>query len=150
MKILTAIGILLGITLLGLSLKVLLFPAHVATKEIQMAYDITDKTLEAENAIYNYEWFKQQKEDIEASRAKLVVAENSIDRFKFDAVNREHWTFEDKTEYSRLNSIAQGLENYLTQQIADYNARAKMANRNIFENGLLPNFIDATTMLLKK
>jgi hypothetical protein len=65
------------------------------------------------------------------------------------AGDRNTWTFADKNESARLHAVAQGNENSLKTVIAEYNARGKMANRNIFENGLLPNFIDATTFIFK-
>lgn len=62
---------------------------------------------------------------------------------------RSTWTFEDKNEDARLNSVVLGLENHLQTQIADYNARASMATRNIFEDHVLPNYIDALTFIRK-
>ena len=61
--------------------------------------------------------------------------------------DRVNYSFEDKQEIYRLNSVILGLENHLETLIADYNARASMANRNIFADKLLPNFIDALTIL---
>lgn len=147
--ILGLIGVCIGISAIVFTAKVIFFPAHVAQKELQTAYDVVDKTINADNAIYNYEWFKQTKEDIDAIRLKLDNASVMVDTFKQEAGDRKDWTFEDKNEYSRLNSVKLGLQNHLEQVIADYNARAKMANRNIFINGILPDFIDATTFILK-
>jgi hypothetical protein len=42
-----------------------------------------------------------------------------------------------------------GLQNHTETLIANYNARAKMANRNIFQNSILPSFIDALTYIKK-
>ncbi len=64
--------------------------------------------------------------------------------------DRSKWTFEDKNEMSRLNTVYLGQQNYLQSVIADYNARTKMANRNIFQNGLLPNIIDSGTFIFKQ
>jgi hypothetical protein len=147
--VLIGIAIIIGLVVIGIVGQVIAFPFHVVKNEIQTGHDLVDKTINADNAIYNYEWFKQQKEDIDATGKKLGVAEKTLQVFKSEAGDRETWTFEDKNESARLGAVAQGLENLLTQQIADYNARARMANRNIFENGLLPNFIDATTFIFK-
>ena len=92
--------------------------------------------LNANNAIYNYEWFKQKYQDIEASKKQLVNARASYSSFTASAGVRSAWTFEDKTEDSRLRAIVLGLENNLQSQIADYNARANMATRNIFEDSV--------------
>ena len=45
-----------------------------------------------------------------------------------------------------IPSILQRLSN-LESQIGDYNARASMATRNIFEDNVLPTFIDALTFI---
>lgn len=136
-----------GLVGLSIGIKVLFFPVNTATKLIDTAYKAQDKVLNADNAIYNYEWFKQQYADIEATKLKLVNARSTTDQFTKDAGERSLWTFEDKTESARLNSVVLGLENHLEQQIADYNARSKMATRNIFENSVLPSYIDALNFI---
>jgi len=147
------IGIFIGwfvlIVGLGFLVKIIFFPVNTAQKLMETAYDAQSKTLNADNAIYNYHWFKQQKEDIDATKEKLISAKKLSDNFKLSAGERKDWTFEDKNESARLDTVALGLENLLTQQIADYNARANMSDRNIFQDGILPNFIDATTFLFK-
>ncbi len=149
---LIAIGSVVGIGAIvagGFLLRVVLFPVNTASKLIDTAYDAQDKILNADNAIYNYEWFKQKKQDIEASKKQLDNANQSLVSFEASAGVRSTWTFEDKTEDARLRSVNLGLENYLQTQIADYNARASMATRNIFEDHVLPNFIDALTFIRK-
>jgi membrane-associated protease RseP (regulator of RpoE activity) len=143
------VGILIGVTILGYALKIVLFPVHVVDKEIQTGYDVVDKTINADNAIYNYEWFKRQKESIDATGKKLVIAQNAVETFKNEAGDRAKWTFEDKTESARLSAVAQGIESQLKDMIAEYNARTKMANRNIFQDGILPDFIDSATFIFK-
>lgn len=131
----------------GTILRIVMFPVNTLNKEIDIAYDAQDKVLTADNAIYNYEWFKQQKANIDATKSQLTNARLSYSSFTESAGPRETWTFEDKTEDSRLRSIVLGLENNLQRQIEDYNARASMATRNIFEDHVLPNYIDALTFI---
>jgi hypothetical protein len=131
----------------GIILKVVFFPVNTATKLIDTAYGVQDKTLNADNAIYNYEWFKQQKEDIDALGRKYQNAGESYDSY-LDTISGEK-TFEDKTEIARLNTVKLGIKNQLEQAIADYNARTKMANRAIFQNSILPDYIDALVFIKK-
>ncbi len=139
------IGILTGA---GFALRAVFFPAHVVRQELNTAYDAIEKTINADNAIYNYEWFKQKKEDIDAGKNKLVNARTTYDSFKMSLpTDRIKWGFEDKTEDGRLRTVVLGLENHLEQMIADYNARSRMATRNIFEDHVLPDFIDALTFI---
>ena len=150
MKIaLFVIGGLIAVTAVGFVLRIVLFPVNTATKLIDTAYDAQDKVLNADNAIYNYEWFKQKKQDIEANKKQLDNARVSHENYRMNLGDRTTWTFEDKNEDARLNSVVLGLENHLQTQIADYNARASMATRNIFEDHVLPDYIDALTFIRK-
>ena len=141
---------LLGIYLLGLCVSILFYPVNATNKMIGIAYDASDKILNADNAIYNCEWFKQKKEDIEASKVQLDNAQQSLGLFMVGMPeDRSKWGFENATEYSRLNSVVLGIQNNLANQIHDYNARASMATRNIFADGVLPSYIDALTFIKK-
>lgn len=130
-------------------IKILFFPVKVINNTIETWYDIVDKTINADNAIYNYEWFKQKYEDIQATKLQLDNTSITLGAFKTDLWDRKYWTFEDKNEYSRLNTVYLWQKNYLEWLIADYNARTKMANRQIFQDWLLPNIIEWTTFLIK-
>lgn len=134
----------------GMALKAVLFPVKTANNLVNTAYNVQDKTLNANNAIYNYEWFKQQKEDIVALKNKVDIADKAINDFEFLGGARRDWTFEDKNEDARLRAVKQGNQSQLETAIADYNARSKMANRNIFADGILPSYIDALTFQFKQ
>lgn len=150
MKLLTlSVITIVGILLLGLVVRIIWFPVNTATKLVDTAYQAQDKTLNADNAIYNYEWFKQQYQDIEASKAQLNNATVAYGAFVESAGPRENWDREDKIEESRLRTVKLGLENYLATQIANYNARASMANRAMFQNSIVPGYIDALTFIKK-
>ena len=150
MKILvTAVLGVMVLGAVGMGLRILFFPTTVATNMIDTAYDANRQIINADNAIYNYEWFKQKYQDIEATKKQLDNAKGSYDSFKLSAGARTNWTFEDKQEDSRQRAVVLGLENNLETQIANYNARASMATRNIFEDNVLPSYIDALTFTIK-
>ena len=65
------------------------------------------------------------------------------------AGSRADWTFEDKTEAARLAAIKQGLQSQYQDIVAEYNARSKMANRNIFKDGLIPSVMEMGSNFLK-
>ena len=140
---------IVGLIIAGIGIKLVFFPVHTAQQQLDTAYKTVDKVLDADNAIYNYEWFKQQHEDIQAKKTMLDNASIAVDNFEQTAGERSNWTFEDKNEYNRLNTIKLGIKNQLEQMIADYNARSKMATRNIFEDSVLPSYIDSLTFLKK-
>ena len=132
---------------LGIAVGLFTVPWHSAQNIVDTKHDVIDKTVNADNAIYNYEWFKQRYEDIQANKAKIAIADKAVLDFEASAGARSAWDFQDKQEASRLRAITQGLRSHQEQIIADYNARSKMANRNIFINGIVPDFIDVHTMV---
>jgi hypothetical protein len=132
------------------AIKALYFPVHTANQELDTAYDAVSKTVNADNAIYNYEWFKQTLSDIEKVQNQYQNAVLTYSDFKDGLPSlRSEWTFEDKNEDSRLRSVVDGLYNHREELIANYNARAKMANRNIFQDSILPDYINALTFFVK-
>lgn len=141
--ILGCAGLLILLPILGLLFGVISLPFHTASNLVQTTHDITDKTINADNTIYNYEWFKQQYEDIQAMDKKIVIARDSLDSYeKALPPERSLWTFEDKNEDSRLRAVYQGLRTSVEDMIATYNARSKMANRSIFKDGLIPDYLE--------
>lgn len=108
------------------------------TTPAQTAKDIVKKTLNADNVLQNYEWFKQQNNDYIAINRKIADADSSVIRFQKSAGARSTWTFEDKNEYSRLTSISDGLKYQRADIVSKYNARSKMLNRDIFKTNDLP------------
>ncbi len=146
--VMAGLGCFLLLSFLGFVIGVISLPFHTASNLVQTAHDITDKTINADNAIYNYEWFKQQKEDIEATGNKIVIAQQAVKNFEDSAGARSSWAFEDKTEYSRLNAVEQGLKSSLEDMVATYNARSKMANRAIFQDGLIPDYLEVGKNIL--
>ena len=148
--ILCIVGGLIGLSAVGLAWRAAMLPVHAVSNVIDTGHGIIDKTINADNAIYNYEWFKQQHEDIIAIENKIEMANLSVTVFEDSAGStRSTWTFEDKTEDARLRSVYQGLKSQHEDMVAQYNARAKMANRNIFLDGKIPGFIQIGAQFLK-
>ena len=141
-------GGFIALSIAGLLLGIITLPFRAAERGLETAQGVIDQTLTADNAIYNYEWFKQQKQDIEALETKITIAEQAVLSFEASAGERSTWTFEDKTENSRLRAVAQGLRSQYTTAIANYNARASMTARNIFEDGLIPSVMEGAASLI--
>lgn len=134
-KVRKALFWLLGMSLLFGSI---MWTIDLVTTPAQTAKDVIQKTLKADNVIQNYEWFKQQYQDYNAIGQKIADADSSIARFKRDAGERSKWTFEDKNEYGRLNSIYDGLKFQRADIAGKYNARSQMMNRELFKTSDLP------------
>lgn len=83
---------------------------------------VVQQTFDANNMIANYEWFRQQYQDVIAIDGKIAVQVEAQQAATSEA------------ERTRIASIIAGLRTKRAQMVADYNARASMANRSIFQN----------------
>lgn len=128
---LSALAVITVVSIAGWGVKMVLYPA-------QQAGRIVTKTLDADNVINNYEWFKRQRQDVLAIDAKLSAAQDTQKSFETSAGVRDNWKFDDRTEWNRLNSIVLGLRGQRASMVAEYNARSAMANRSIFKTAELP------------
>ncbi len=129
-------GLIVGIYYGGYAIKAILLPVKTTTEQIDSAGDIIEKTYDADNAVYNYEWFKTQHEKIIAIRSQIKKANQTLNEFKETHGNASNWGYSVNEEYARLLSVKSGLMMQEDNLVADYNARSKMANREIFKDGL--------------
>lgn len=97
---------------------------------------VVQKTFDADNMIYNYEWFRQQYADIQAMDQKIAASQASLDAFEASAGPRSGWASSDRNRWDFLNSQVLGLTNQRTTMVATYNGRASQANRSVFMAGL--------------
>ena len=113
----------------------------VITNPFRQAARVIGKTIDADNVIYNYEWFKRRYQAIESINAKVASSQLAVTTFKAEAGERSAWKREDREEAARLSSILLGLRQQRNDLAAEYNARSDMANRAIFKSGELPESI---------
>lgn len=145
------VGVVLLITVLGLLLRVgglfgraVTQPLVTAEHSADMAEDIVEDTLTSENAIREYEWFKQQLQDIKALGKKIERAQSNVEIYKNDLPDdKEKWSRSDKAELSRLRAIGTGLADMYDQAIADYDAKASMSHKAIFKDDLPADIFSA-------
>lgn len=135
--------------IIGLFFGIISLPFHLSSNTIETEHGVIDRTLNADNAIYNYEWFITQIEDIKAVQEQLAISEAQVENFKITYGDPLNWSFELNTEYARLNAVKQGQQSSIESMIADYNARSNMANRNIFQDGLIPTSLEIGSNFLK-
>lgn len=141
--ILLILGALVGslvlyatVALAGSALHLFTLPFVKFEAKVQTNEDIIKKTYNADNALEQYHWFKDQYEAIQATTNKIAIAQRAATDFDTAAGPRTSWTFEDKTESARLHSVAQGLQSQYENQVAEYNARAKSVDRAVFKDNL--------------
>lgn len=122
-------------------LKVLLFPVKVVGNLSNTMWWVVDRTINADNAIYNYEWFKKRVQEIDVARKNV---ENTAEQFKELKADFEKW-IATREEIAVMRVALLGQKNYVNDLIGEYNAKSSMANRAIFADWILPNFIEALT-----
>ena len=108
----------------------------------KQASRIVNKTIDADNVIYNYEWFKRQWRDVQAVDKKIAEQEAALNQYAQELGPRKDWGRIDKEEYARLNSVCIGLKQQQADMKAEYNAKANMANREIFMGSDCPERIE--------
>lgn len=131
-----ALMLLIALISGGWVLKAVLLPAKTVTTQIDSAGNIIDKTYDANNAIYNYEWFKTQYEDIQATERIISNTKTEMDAYKEMYGNVSGWDWQTKQDYNSLQKKYLGQQNYYEDLVAEYNARSNMANREIFKDKL--------------
>ena len=114
---------LAALTLAGQGLNLFAQPGRVLTK-----------TFDADNMIQNYEWFRQQKADIDGMEAQIATLTAERDSFVTASPPRTEWTATDKAQYASYTSRIVGMTTQRVRMIQDYNARASQTNRSIFIN----------------
>ena len=129
---------IIGIVTLGYMIKagMINFGFKQQMAQIDSASKIIDKTYDAENAIYNYEWFKTQYEKILAAEIQINNTAKQVSEFKEMYGDPKEWEWSTQEEYSRLSVTLLGQKNQYELLVAEYNARSQMANRNIFQDKL--------------
>lgn len=128
--------IIIGLSIVGSAVGFITIPWLKFDRQVQMERDIVTKTYNADNALYNYRWFKDQMAEIKATETKIETAESDLESFERLAGDHKNWTFEDKNEYARLSSVKTGLMNHYQDVVTEYNSRATQADRAIFQDEL--------------
>lgn len=138
------VALLLLLPVVAIGFKAVFFPVHTIDQSIDTAYEVVDKTLDGENAIYNYEWFKQQEAYIRECYKNEEIAKEEYDLFlSMLPEDRNEWTREDKQEEASLRNSYYALQKLTNKAIEDYNAKSSMVNRAIFKDNLPSNITRA-------
>lgn len=117
--------------------KAFVLPLFIANQMMDTTYGAIDKTLDADNAIYNYEWFKSQYQAVVAQKEKMEQVQQEYDTYK-ETIDKDSakWTkFQQQEEASIRNALSAN-KKVLADLIAEYNAKSSMVNRSIFKQGL--------------
>ena len=126
---------------LCLAIVVVVGIAGFVLNPFRQAGRVIEKTIDADNVLYNYEWFKQQFRSVKAIDKKIASQNKAVSGLESQLGPRSEWAREDRIERDRLASIVTGLEQQRADMVATYNARAAMANRQIFMGDDCPDHL---------
>lgn len=136
LAVLGGIAAMFMLAVVGSAMNLITIPWLKFNRQVQMNRDIVAKTYNADNALYNYHWFKERAESIKATESKIKIAKGAVLGFEASAGARKDWSFEDKTEHARLSAVFNGIKAHYEDIVAEYNAKANEADRSIFQDEL--------------
>jgi len=136
---LAVLGVVFIFGVVGFVGKAILFPVHVLDKTAETGYGIVDKTLNADNAIFNYEQFHDLYQGAKQQAMNITNCKNQINNLK-------ETYGEDASQYPKYvrSDFAfqqQNLEGYLLQYqkiVSEFNSNSKKLNRELFKAKELP------------
>lgn len=103
----------------------------------QSGQEIAEDSMDADVAVQEYRWFRQQWQDIQAARAQLENYQQQEQEFHQTWGNdTDDWSRQAQTRHGRIHDRITGQRNNIETLIADYNARQSDATRAIFNCGL--------------
>jgi len=129
------VGIVLAFIILLNIFSYIFYPAFMPWFEQREAgEEITRNTYDAENAVSQYEDFREMYHDIEAERAQVENNYDALERF-YDThgENPDEWSRTAEERHNRIQQRITGSQNQLERLVAEYNAQSDMANREVFK-----------------
>lgn len=103
--------------------------------QVGAANEITRETSTADYAQRQYEWFIQQREDINAMQRKIENQRTQIRNFK-ETRNLSDLSYTEQKQYNRMTDRLLGYRNQYETYVADYNARMNQSYRAQYNNSL--------------
>lgn len=110
------------------------FPFLPWTQERQAGQQVVEDQTNAEKAVQNYRWFRQQWNDIKAQRAQVENSYDEEEQFhETYGDDPDEWSRQAEERHGRIHERITGNKNMLEQMVADYNARSDDATREMFK-----------------
>lgn len=131
-------AIIIGVSVLGLAAKIVLFPLFVAHKATDTAKGVVSKTLNADNAIFNYEKFKDLYNGSKQQVQNINDTQQSIDKLKETYGSPDSWTKDVREQFNFLNQTLEGYKQQYNRTVSDYNSDSSKLNRTLFKDKNLP------------
>lgn len=133
-----------SVALLGI--RIVLFPLFVADKVVDTAQGVVAKTMNADNALFNYELFHDLSQGVKQAEANIRAQDQAIATLTVtygeDALK---WPKDVRERYAFINETKQGYITQYNRLAGDYNAQSRKLNRNLFRDKGLPHEIPLWT-----
>lgn len=143
------IGFVFGI--FGLILKVVLLPSYVANKAVDTGYGIVDKTLNADNALFNYEQFYDLYQGAKQQTINIKNCQTQIDNIKkIYGEDSSKWTKDIRNELAFQQQTLEGFQMQYQKIVSEYNSNSQKLNRNLFKAKELPYELPLNYMEIEK
>lgn len=101
---------------------------------------IITKTLDADNVIFNYEYFRDKYAAIEGMQPQIDAVQAERDAIASTYGTPATWSSDTQALHAKLSAQLTGLTNKRTRMVQEYNGNASKANKSIFLAGL-PDYI---------
>lgn len=114
---------------------------HVVFFPVRAAQAVAERTFNADNMIYNYEWFHLRLADYQTSVQQGDAKEAERQQFLASAGLRDRWDIATQREDRQLSVELSGLRQQSIVIANEYNSHVAMANRNLFRERDLPDHL---------
>lgn len=103
----------------------------------QSGQEIAEDSLDADKAVNDYRWFRQQWYDIKSAREQLDNYQDQEKQFhETYGDDPKEWSMTAEERHGRIHDRITGQRNVISSMVAEYNARQSDATRAIFQCGL--------------
>lgn len=115
-----------------------------------LSSEVSRKTINADKAIENYEWFKRQEQQIKSMNIQEEIQQKALDDFiGMLSDDKSKWSLSDKREIQFLRTVVDGTRMQVNSMIAEYNARTTMKHKELFHNNLPTNIVRGLDLRLE-
>lgn len=113
------------------------FPFLPWFEQRQAGEEIVREEMDAQQALDDYRWFRQQYQDIQAQREIIANSYDERERFyEIHGKDPSQWSRTAETRHGRIEQRITGNQNQLETMVADYNARSQDATSSVFKCSL--------------
>jgi len=133
------LAIIFSLGFISAGLGLITLPGHVTSNSVQTAHDVVDKTINVNNALFNYEEFFNKYEGAKMQATNIKNTEKAIQTLK-DTYGEDatKWPKDVRSDYSNLQQNIEGYKMMYQKIVQEYNADSQKLNRNLFKSKSLP------------